>query len=179
MGNTVPAAVRSRLAAAYLKQTEVLMSRTEEQMDRQQLLDTPDPDPSNEKGMAALIGKGVQFKGSISYHGAIRIDGTLEGEVQTDGCLLVAAGAVVTANIHAGTVICKGTITGQVVARRKVRLKAPAVLHGSVTTPLLSVEEGVLFNGEIEMVRDDHLGLWEVSSTGPDIEHQPRASLER
>ena len=155
------------------------MSRMEEQLDRQQVSDISEPEPASDKGISALIGKGVEFKGSITYHGAIRIDGTLEGEIQTDGCLLVGPGAVVTAKIHASTVICKGTITGQVIARKKVRLKAPAVLHGSVTTPSLSVEEGVLLNGEVEMVRDDNLGLWEAHGSAPSIDHQPRVSLER
>jgi len=39
--------------------------------------------------VSAFIGKGVDFKGTIIYNGTVRIDGSLEGEVQTDGVLLV------------------------------------------------------------------------------------------
>ena len=42
-------------------------------------------------------------------------------------------------------------ITGDISAKEKVRLLSPAILNGSVKTPTLSMEEGVLFNGNIEM----------------------------
>ena len=99
----------------------------------------------------AFIGKGVEFKGNINYNGTIRIDGKMEGEVSTEGCFLIGEDAVVTAKVTAGTIICKGTIIGDVVAREKVRLRAPAILNGTLTTPMLSMEEGVLFNGTVKM----------------------------
>ena len=101
--------------------------------------------------VSAFIGKGVDFKGTIIYNGTVRIDGTLEGEVQTDGILLVGEEAVLKAKVSAGTVVCKGKITGDVTATEKIRLRAPAVLNGGVKAPMLSIEEGVLFNGTIEM----------------------------
>jgi cytoskeletal protein CcmA (bactofilin family) len=101
--------------------------------------------------VSAFIGKGVDFKGTIIYNGTVRIDGTLEGEVQTDGVLLIGEEAVLKAKVTAGTVVCKGKITGDVTATEKIRLRAPAVLNGGVKAPMLSIEEGVLFNGTIEM----------------------------
>ena len=101
--------------------------------------------------VSAFIGRGVDFKGTIIYNGTVRIDGSLEGEVQTDGVLLVGEEAVLKAKVSAGTVVCKGKITGDVTATEKIRLRAPAVLNGGVKAPMLSIEEGVLFNGTIEM----------------------------
>ena len=101
--------------------------------------------------VSAFIGKGVDFKGTIIYNGTVRIDGTLEGEVQTDGILLIGEEAVLKAKVSAGTVVCKGKITGDVTATEKIRLRAPAVLNGGVKAPMISIEEGVLFNGTIEM----------------------------
>ncbi|MBH0191948.1 MAG: polymer-forming cytoskeletal protein [Nitrospira sp.] len=101
--------------------------------------------------VSAFIGKGVDFKGTIIYNGTVRIDGSLEGEVQTDGVLLIGEEAVLKAKVTAGTVVCKGKITGDVTATEKIRLRAPAVLNGGVKAPMLSIEEGVLFNGTIEM----------------------------
>jgi cytoskeletal protein CcmA (bactofilin family) len=101
----------------------------------------------------AFVGKGVEFKGTITYHGTVRIDGHLDGEIHTDGTLLVGEEAVLTAKVSAGTVISKGKITGDIAAKEKVRLLSPAILNGSVKAPTLSMEEGVLFNGTIEMAR--------------------------
>jgi cytoskeletal protein CcmA (bactofilin family) len=101
--------------------------------------------------VSAFVGKGVVFKGTITYNGTVRIDGTLDGEIHTDGVLLVGEEAVITAKVTAGTVVCKGKITGDIRARDKMKLRAPAIINGGVTTPMLSMEEGVLFNGTLEM----------------------------
>jgi len=99
----------------------------------------------------AFVGKGVEFKGTITYSGTVRIDGYLDGEIHTDGVVLIGEEAVIQAKITAGTVVCKGKVTGDVVAKECVKLRAPAVMNGSVKTPLLSMEDGVLFNGTLEM----------------------------
>ncbi len=103
------------------------------------------------QGVNAFIGKDVKFKGNISYNGTIRIDGHMEGEIHTDGTLLVGEEAVITATVSAGTIICRGKITGDIKAGERVKLQTPAVLNGSVSTPVLSMEDGVLFNGSCEM----------------------------
>ena len=103
--------------------------------------------------ISAFVGKGVEFKGTISYSGTVRIDGYLDGEINTDGILLIGEDAVLQAKITAGTVVCKGKITGDIVAKEQVKLRAPAVLNGSVKSPLLSMEDGVLFNGSLEMAQ--------------------------
>ena len=107
----------------------------------------------------AFVGKGVEFKGTITYNGTVRIDGILDGEIHTDGTLLIGEEAVLTAKVSAGTVISKGKITGDITAKEKVRLLSPAILNGSVKAPTLSMEEGVLFNGNIEMARAEEREL--------------------
>ncbi len=101
--------------------------------------------------ISAFVGKGVDFKGTITYQGTVRIDGSVEGEIQTDGILLVGEEAVLKAKVTAGTIVCKGKITGDIVAKEKIKLRAPAVITGGVKTPMLSMEEGVTFNGTLEM----------------------------
>ncbi len=107
--------------------------------------------PDALQDVSAFVGKGVVFKGTITYNGTVRIDGTLEGEISTDGILLVGEEAVITAKVTAGTIVCKGKITGEIHAREKMKLRAPAVISGGVVSPMLSIEEGVLFNGTLEM----------------------------
>ena len=99
----------------------------------------------------AFVGKDVEFKGIITYSGTVRVDGSLEGEIHTDGGLLVGSEAVIKAKVTAGTVVCHGTIHGDIQAKDQIVLCAPAVVQGSLTTPVLSMEEGVVFNGTLEM----------------------------
>ena len=105
----------------------------------------------DQANVVAFVGHGVEFKGVIKYHGSVRIDGRLDGEVHAEGTLFLGEQAVITAKITAQSVISKGQITGNITAREKVQLLAPAVMDGAVFTPSLLIEEGVQFNGTLEM----------------------------
>lgn len=109
--------------------------------------------PETGEDVIAFVGKGVEFKGTITYSGTVRIDGFLDGEIHTEGVLLVGEEAVITAKVTAGTIVCKGKITGDIHAKEKIKLRAPAIISGGVKTPMLSIEEGVLFNGTLEMAQ--------------------------
>jgi cytoskeletal protein CcmA (bactofilin family) len=101
--------------------------------------------------LIAFVGKGVTVKGVINYKGTVKIDGCFEGEINTEGILLVGSEAVIKAQVSAGSVVSYGKVVGDIMASEKVSLMAPAVLNGSLKTPVLSMEEGVLFTGQLEM----------------------------
>lgn len=101
--------------------------------------------------MTALVGVNTEFRGIIHYNGTVRIDGRIEGEIHTDGVLLIGKDAVIRATVSAGSIVSCGRIFGDVTATESVKLIAPAVLKGSVTTPQLSMEEGVCFRGSLEV----------------------------
>jgi len=96
--------------------------------------------------LVAFFGKGVDVKGKIKNHGNMRVDGNFEGEIITKGSLLVGDHGVIQAKIKAGTVVSEGKITGDIVAKEKVRLLGEAIMDGSVITPQLLTEEGVTLN---------------------------------
>jgi cytoskeletal protein CcmA (bactofilin family) len=103
------------------------------------------------QAMTAIVGANTEFEGILHYRGTIRIDGKVEGEIHTDGILLIGKDAVIRATVSAGTIVSCGRILGKVTATESVKLLAPAVLKGSVTTPQLSMEEGVCFKGSLEV----------------------------
>lgn len=99
----------------------------------------------------SLLGKNARFKGTIIFEGTARIDGRLDGDISTEGTLVIGVEAVVEGNIVARIVHCAGTITGDVIASERVELTAPAVLTGRIKTPRLSLQEGVSFFGTSEV----------------------------
>lgn len=105
--------------------------------------------------MTAIVGANTEFEGILHYNGTIRIDGKVEGEIHTDGVLLIGKDAVIKAMIRARSIVSCGRITGDVLATEKITLLAPACLKGSVKTPLLSVEEGVRFKGSLDVTETD------------------------
>lgn len=104
-----------------------------------------------EQEMTAHVGANTEFKGILHYDGTIRIDGKVDGEIQTEGVLLIGRTAVIRATVRARSIVSCGTIIGNVVATEKISLLETAFLKGSVTTPLLSMETGVRFRGTLQV----------------------------
>ncbi len=101
--------------------------------------------------IVAFVGHDVEFSGMLTYKGNVRIDGSFEGEIETDDILFIGEQANVKAQIRAGSVIASGRITGDITAIQRVELKSPAIIDASITTPKLSMDNGVIFNGKITM----------------------------
>ncbi len=98
-----------------------------------------------------LLGKGSEFDGKLTFEGQVRIDGRFNGQINTKDTLVVGEGAKVTAEISAGTVIVNGTIEGNVRASQTVELHQPGRVKGSIETPALSIDRGVIFEGTCKM----------------------------
>jgi cytoskeletal protein CcmA (bactofilin family) len=101
--------------------------------------------------VVAFFGPGVNCIGEIWYEGNVQIEGELEGLIHTKGTLVVGEQAVIKARIEAGTVVCKGSIQGDVVAREAVNLLASGSIEGTLSSPRLSVETGGVINGRVSM----------------------------
>ena len=98
-----------------------------------------------------LLGKGSEFEGKLSFEGQVRIDGKYSGQISTRDVLVVGEGARVTAEINAGTVIINGQVEGNIKATGLVELHPPAKVKGSIETPALSIDKGVIFEGSCKM----------------------------
>ena len=99
----------------------------------------------------ALLGRGSEFDGKLSFEGTVRIDGRFTGTIVTNDTLVVGEGAQVSAEVSCGTIIVHGTITGNVKASVAVELHPPARVNGNLETPVLIVQKGVSFNGQCKM----------------------------
>jgi cytoskeletal protein CcmA (bactofilin family) len=99
----------------------------------------------------AFLGEGTQFKGVLSFAGAVRIDGQLEGEIVGEEMLVIGEPGQVKAEIEVGTLVVSGRVQGTIVARERVELLRPSRVTGTIRTPCLVVAEGALFNGNCEM----------------------------
>ncbi len=99
----------------------------------------------------ALLGRGSEFDGKLTFEGTVRIDGRFTGTIVTTDTLVVGEGANVNAEISCGTIIVHGSVTGTVKAAVAVELHPPARVTGNVDTPALMVAKGVTFNGPCKM----------------------------
>lgn len=100
-----------------------------------------------EQSISTLIEEGSSFEGRLSYSGTAKISGQFRGEIFTRDQLVICETASVSADIEANYVILKGNFEGNIVAHSKVVMVPPANFRGTVTTPSLKIEEGVIFEG--------------------------------
>jgi len=97
------------------------------------------------------LGSDVEIKGNLKFSGELTFDGKIDGEIQTDGVLNLGDSATVNGNINAQSVIVRGKVNGNIVAKEKIELKTKTELFGDIRASKLSVEEGVTFVGKTEV----------------------------
>ncbi|MAE73500.1 MAG: hypothetical protein CL675_05350 [Bdellovibrionaceae bacterium] len=98
--------------------------------------------------------QGASFEGRLTFEGTVRIGGTYRGEIFTNDTLIIDPGAHVESQIEAETVIISGYVKGNIFARRKVVMHPPAIFVGTVTSPSLRIDEGVVFEGASYMPKN-------------------------
>jgi cytoskeletal protein CcmA (bactofilin family) len=104
--------------------------------------------------VTALLDRGCSFEGRLTFEGTVRIGGEFKGEIFTNDTLVINKGAEIEAQIEADSVIISGKVTGNIFARRRVVMHPPATFKGTVTTPSLRIDEGVLFEGASYMPKN-------------------------
>lgn len=106
----------------------------------------------------ALLGRGTRFAGKLTFTGKVRIDGTFDGEIFSDGVLIIGDEAVVTTTtIEVGTLIVRGgVVRGEITASAAVELYAPSRVYGSIAAVEVFIDKGVVFEGQCRMLeRED------------------------
>ncbi len=99
------------------------------------------------------LGKNLKINGNISGEGSLIILGTFEGEFDIKGQLKIAQGAVIKGNIKATGVSINGIVNGTIVASEKILLDTTASIKGRLVTPKISIQDGAVFDGELQMSR--------------------------
>jgi cytoskeletal protein CcmA (bactofilin family) len=108
----------------------------------------------NETRVTTVIADDLEIKGSISFKSSLMIKGKFEGEIHSEGLLIVGPTATVQAEITTNKLITYGKIVGNVSAEENVVLKTDSSLKGDITTPNIIIETGSGFNGSCIMKRD-------------------------
>lgn len=104
------------------------------------------------KGESTVIGKGTTINGPVVSDAIImRVDGVINGEVTTDGDIIVGCDGIIVGDIKAHSLILAGKIEGNVDLQYRLEMEAKGTLMGDVNTSLLSIDETAVLNGTINM----------------------------
>jgi len=107
----------------------------------------------NEDKIGTVVADDLEIKGTIKLKSSVMLKGVFEGEIFSEGLLVVGPTAKVTATITAKTFISHGLVTGNVTAGEQVVLNSTATHNGDLKTPFLTIDNGAIFNGASVMER--------------------------
>jgi cytoskeletal protein CcmA (bactofilin family) len=106
---------------------------------------------AKQNNIIAFLGKETFFKGFLQFEGTVRIDGQVEGEIRSENTLIIGDGASIKGSIKVNKVVCGGNVTGSIESAESIHLVKPSNVRADIKTPVLVVEEGVIFNGNCRM----------------------------
>ncbi len=97
------------------------------------------------------LGKDTEFEGTLRFKEGLKIEGKFNGDISSEGYLIIGKTGEVKAEIAVGSIIVEGKITGNIVASDLVELRSSAELRGDITASKLKIEEGVVFVGKSDV----------------------------
>ena len=115
----------------------------------------------------ATIGRTLRIKGEISGSEALYIDGVIEGKINMpESRVTVGRNGKVDASIAAREVVVMGKVTGNIECSDRVDIRSEGSLIGDVSTSRISVEDGAVLKGGIQ-VRSGEQKQNQAQSTKP------------
>ena len=102
-----------------------------------------------------IIGKGSAISGNMKVNGFIRIDGDIDGSLETDGNVIVGENARIRGDLTAKSVIIGGIIKGNIKANESVKILADAAVIGDVISRKVQVDGSALIHGHCISIKDE------------------------
>jgi len=98
-----------------------------------------------------FIGAGTTIKGKITTNDDVRVDGVVEGDINTKTKVIVGENGTVNGEINATSATISGHIDGSVITTESITSMKNSKVSGNVSTKNLVVETGAFVNGNIKM----------------------------
>ena len=98
-----------------------------------------------------IISHGVKIEGKVSCNGNIRVEGEIQGDITSQGKVIVGENGKVNGQISGDDVTIGGKVSGTIRAKEKLVLDSKGNLKGDIFTKILLVEAGAKFDGKSSM----------------------------
>ena len=103
------------------------------------------------RGQSNRIGKSTSITGDVVSKSDFRIDGKLDGSVETTGKIVIGQSGIITGKVTCANADIQGRFHGELLVSNLLTLKSSAVIEGDVTVSKLSIEPGATFNATCTM----------------------------
>jgi cytoskeletal protein CcmA (bactofilin family) len=102
-------------------------------------------------GGASIIAAGTTLKGDITSNGDIRIDGTLQGNIDSTAKVVIGANGLVEGDIVGQQADIMGKVKGTIKVKELLQLKGGSLVNGNLHASKLQIEPSANFNGQCFM----------------------------
>lgn len=114
---------------------------------------------------STILDKEASFEGKMTFEGCVVINGHFKGEIFSEGTLIIGESGHVDGKIEIGSIEIQGEIKGNIVAKEKIEINAPATVRGDISSPNLVIKEGAIFEGNCSMSGASTQNVVDFSST--------------
>jgi cytoskeletal protein CcmA (bactofilin family) len=114
-----------------------------------------------------LVGLGTLIKGDLISEGDLRIDGALEGSIESKAKVAIGPSSLITGNVKARSADISGRIDGDLSIDETVYLRSTSQISGNISAGKLVIESGAVFNGTCNMGKPSESA--EMSNEGPQV----------
>jgi len=110
---------------------------------------------ASRKKLTAFLDEGSEIEGKYTFTGTVLLNGKFHGEIASPDTLIIGERGVVKAAVRAGTLVVNGELVGNVHASERVELTGKARVFGDLESPVVVLNEGVMFEGHCRMPRPE------------------------
>jgi cytoskeletal protein CcmA (bactofilin family) len=112
--------------------------------------------PAPHAKASAVIGPTIKIAGNLTSEEDLLIEGYLDGKVEVRGhSITVGKKGQVKADIYGRIIVVEGTVEGNLHAEEQLIIRDSGNVLGKIESPRVSLEDGSIFNGTMEMSRKD------------------------
>ena len=102
-----------------------------------------------------IIGKGSSITGNLHINGFVRLDGDVDGNLETDGNIIIGDSARIKGDVKAKAVIVGGIVVGNIIAQESVKLLSNSAVMGDIISRKVQVEDKATFHGHCISIKDE------------------------
>jgi cytoskeletal protein CcmA (bactofilin family) len=101
------------------------------------------------EAVISIIGKGMTLTGDCETDGAIRIEGTVKGNVRAGKAVVIGKEGLVDGNIYTQDAVISGRVLGSVHAHSRLELQSTSQISGEIEARRMQLEEGATVQGQV------------------------------
>jgi len=105
-----------------------------------------------------VLGQSLIIRGDLTADGGFRIDGTVEGNVESKAAIVVGESGVVQGDLRGTDIVVAGQIVGNVTCSGHLEILAKGRIEGDIDAKSVRIETGGVFRGTSRMGKESGRG---------------------